>query len=412
MLELSSKIFIHKMVFLWYTIIKGVDLRGGWYKMLYKDELQINKNEALDSLNKLESELGHSLLHKNEKSISKELKGAYVDFESEITSLQELKEKITTLDTERSTIKDDIVALQEKQALIKKDFTSLYLDFGKALFENYTPVFSDAFGSVYTKVCVELNKIEETRAKENTYREEAENVGFFGRVIGQAKASVSKNQVAMHEQKRDILLSQGAKKVLESENAEKLIMVEDVNEDVKSIFEEYNDSYTKYNENVATLEKLALNEHAVQTELEKAGASISVQRRLSAIDNLIQQKHSEQDAFCANVGYDFSSKYISADGEILITFPKASEQLLSSIQSKKHEVISLTRSIEMENIKSLMEKNKKETEALNKTKKSNSEKIEKLQDENAELDGKLKEKGKDLNDLEERLAVLEKEAQV
>ncbi len=399
MLQLSSKKNVHKTIILWYNKPREDAMES-------LSELQ--KNTFL-SLLKLESELGHYVFKKKEKSVSKEILDSYWAFNKEADSFRELQDTIRSLDTEHAEIKVQISELKILQKNLQKEIKSMYLLIGKALFEKYTPVIADVFGKEYTQICVEDRKIAEAKEKEEGYRSDTEKNTVFSKIVNQAKIGATKAQVAAFEQKKEHLFEQGAKSAIDSGKLVQLVKKDFQDIEVKKLLDTFSQKHKDVIALERSLENLSLNDGAIKSSLEKAGVSSSPKKRLQALDRLIEQKRLEQDDFCAKNGHEYASRYVSPDGEVLVEFPKGLDKMLLDIQVHKRQILSLSRLIEIENAKKEIEKVQKEKEYLLKDKDSNIQKIQKLQTNNVNIDTLLVEKNELQNELNKKITILEKE---
>ncbi len=372
-------------------------------------KIEKSKEEALFFLQKTEASLGQFVLEKKDKTISKDIFDSYASFATEIDSFYALQESIQSLDLEYTAIKKKIFEEKALKDELEKDEHSLYVQMGQSLFEHYTPLIADVFGKVYTSVCVEDRKIAEAKEKESLYLDEKEEKGVISRIVSSAKVGVTKAHIEALVQKRNQLLLNGAKSVIDSGVLAQLVETKKIDSNMELLFETFTATHKELKELEANAERLSLNANAIKSSLEKAGVTTTVQRRLSAIDKVIHQKHSEKDVFCAKVGHEYAFKYVSPDGEILVDFPKGLEEFLLEIQKTRYIIVSLSRQIEIENISVSIEKNETEHKILCEKKEANIQKINKINDENKDIDVKLQENSLHKNDLEKKLSVLKKE---
>ncbi len=372
------------------------------------EDLLSKKNEISRLLYSEHVALGHEVLKQKEKNISKENIDIYASFNTEVKSFYELQDSINALDKEHTAIKEKIADAKDSKSSQEKSISSMYVHIGELLFENYVPSMSDVFGKAYTQLCVEDRKIEEAKLKEES-RESSESTGFFSRLLKGAVVGASKTQVSILEKKREHTLVHETKLALESKKLESLLEKNILGDDVSAVLNEYHQQIEAMHKIEMEIETLVLNENAVKTALEKAGAALSVQRRISAIDKQIAQKKDEQDEFCSQVGHDFAIRYVSPDGDTLVDFAKETSPRLVDIQKIRKELINITREIEIEKTRQEIETVLIDKDSLQVKKEANMQSIEKLQSDNESLDLSIKEKNEEQQELEKKLAQLEKE---
>ncbi len=396
--KLVKKKIIHKIQKLCYTITyKEVDMS----KKSIIEELEKNKNEACDSLHAVEVEVGHYIFKKKDKAISKENVDEYISFNTVIESLHEEKNTIITLDTEVSEARSSILLLKETKAIKEKELFVMQAEMGELLFKNYSPIIADIFGKTYTDVSVEDRKILE--ANEKGFSKGEESSGFMSRVLNMARSGVAKTQLSLIEQRRSSLLHKGAKKALESNELKDIILANQLGEDTKKFYEEYVSVQSEINEITENLDNQLQHEKSLRASIEKVSGGLSVQKQLALHDKQIERKYSEQDDFCASIGHDYATRYVSPDGETLAVFPKGFEGFLTNIQDHRYTILSLSRQIEIENTKIAIAELVSENNLLQSKKEDNSQKIESLQVENAGFDATIKEKNKEKIELEKKL---------
>ncbi len=372
-------------------------------------ELQAKKNDALSLLQKEESTIGHTLFTKKDKSLTKENREVYISFNTVIESLEDEKNTIISLDAELSEVKSNIVQLKSTIASKEKEVLPMYAQMGELLIKNYSPLIADIFGKTYTDVCVEDRKIAEVRQKDLVEIDDEIKPGFVSRLFNMARTGVSKTQFSMIEQKRENILSKGTKKALESDTLQALILENKLGDDTKKFYDDYSSFHAELKEIGKNLEERLQDEKTIRSSLENLGALQSTQKRLSAIDKEITTKHSEQDIFCAQIGHDYTSRYVSPDGESLVAFSKGFEEMLHSVQIYRTTILSLSRQIEIENISIRIESLVSESDRLQNKKELNCQKIENLEAENKDFNSQIKEKENEKLELENKRAQLVKE---
>ena len=362
-------------------------------------ELERTKAELLSNIYNSEELLGHAVLSKSEEGVIQDEIDSYEEFNTDVENLLNSKEKILQLDSELKAKKEEIETQKELLSTTQKQLPLLYKQLGTALFENYTPVYADAFGQAYTNACIEELKITEAQTKEDNLREEAEKKNFFTKILSHAKVGVTKTQISTLQQKKDTIITQGAKVAGSSGLLETLLQKEQLDAEVKAAFLEFSAVNNEVTDLSTELEKLTTENAGIKKALDAEGVTFTVSKKVSSIDSQIEQKKVEQNEFSAKVGQEYATKYVSADGDKLVDFPKAVEDVLTILKTQKESVVVLNRSIEIEKTKIQIEKVQNEIASCNKTKDSNNEKIERLQTENTDLAKKIEEKQAQEKDL-------------
>ncbi len=378
-------------------------------KKQHINELQQNKNECMSSLESIEISVGHHICVKKDKSLEKKVLKTYDNFNQEIEAFHKMQETILSLDSERNELKESIEAKKAIRVDLQKDIQLMYEQIGQALYENYNPSIADVFGKEYTELSVIEHKKEDALLQEESLSETSSSAGFFSRIISHVKTGAIKTHVSTIENKRKSLLVQGAKSTIETGRLSELLGSKKLSDDIEVLYNAFENNQKALHDTELAIDSLSINEKAIKTSLEKMGVSFTVQRRISIIDKQIEEKHSEQDSFCATVGHDYVARYVSPDGDAIADFPKDLEGFLQSIQEHRYTIASLSRKIEIEHKRNEIEAILVDNDALQVKIEDNTKKIEALRLENENMEAIIKEKNKEKSELEKKLTELMKE---
>lgn len=374
--------------------------------------LKKSKKEVQTILHSLEIEIGHYLLKKPEKSLQKDVLTTYTSFNIDIDGLHATQENILNLVEERKTLQTEIVEQKKLVSTLCAQLPDIHKSLGQSLFLGYTAAYSDCFGSTYTQIAVQDQKIAAERKKESDIRNDLDNASFFPRIIKQVKAGVVKNQVNIYEEKRNELLLQGGKNASESKKLEKLLEESQLDNDSKNILTEYLKLQEIIDINQTTLETLTSTEKAVAADLSKNGANPFAQKRIQNIQKEVEQKKVEQNEFSATQGHEYACRYVSPDGEGIVEFPSDTAKNLSSIQKKRIAIVSLSRRIEILRLSQVIEDSENKSKSYARSVISNKEKITSLEHQNEELASKIKTTKSEQKMLVTKKGVLEDEEKV
>lgn len=352
--------------------------------------LKKGKKEAQSTLHSLEIEIGHYLLKNPEKSMNKGVIKTYESFNTDMDEFRAVQETINTLAEERKDLQMQMVEVRKQITTVKGEFPDVYKTLGKTLFSGYTAAYSECFGSTYTQIAVQEQKIAAEHKKEDTLHDEMDKASFIPRILKQVQAGAVKTQLSVYEQKLTTLLTKGAKAAIEGEKLEKLLEENQLDEDSANALNEYLELQKTVRAHEVEIDTLTLNEGGIKTSLEKIGVTATPVKRIQSIEKEINQKKLDQDEFSATQGHEYSCRYVSPDGEIIAEFPADIASNLSSIQKEKLAMMSFSRQIEILGIEKTVVDGEKRIQSYSRTISTNTDKVASLQQQNEELESKIK----------------------
>lgn len=357
---------------------------------VHKTTLELEKRfEQIQSdIATSESSIGRNLFSTGSSDVGGQMLDEFKSLEEQKDSLQSDIEQIYSLAKERDEFSKEAESLKKQGGTLAAGWQVLYEKLGSALADAPDVSYSNEFEPFRQTITELRQKAMEAKTALDSLREQMENQSFMNRLLTQVQYTAKNTSVSQLNKKLAQSYCKCGRDVFSTGVLEKLYEDGQLNAEVAAAFASCAELKRRVDENNDALSECNARLNEKGRQLVDKGITGSVERRVHAIEQEIQQKNARQQVLCQTSGHDFSLKYVDPDGEELLPFGDLDKDIVSSLKQistlrqnsvicrRKIQIISLTEKIESAN---------KRIDSLRHGISDNEEKIARLNAHNKEM---------------------------
>jgi hypothetical protein len=339
----------------------------------------------------LETLLGHSIIKNIPSSVSQETLKLYEEYDEKKEEIKGNILNIQGLVSEKTKLYHSIAETKDRISSLTGQWPVWYKTLGQVLYAHYSSQYSDIFGVFYSDAAVQEHRLQDAQKAVEDLKAEMEKQGFFTRLVSQVKYISANNTVSSYNLRRDSILEKGGKAVFESGKLSELIAKGLVN----TVIERAYQSCLSLQSDISTEEKkvaeLTDQESSLQIQLSSLGATGNGDRRIADLEEEKEKLQKEQDSIAQIQGHDFSILYVTIDGDIITDAPEEYRALITEIQRKREELVSISRRIKMLELDAEVSSLVTKISQYENTIAGNEKKIQQYTNQNIDLQVKIEE---------------------
>lgn len=341
-----------------------------------------------------EEETRIGFLYLDDDSASDEERKQYEGLKAEFQQLMGTLAEIKSLETKKKELSSDIDKVKSELAGLVAKESGLMLTLGIALYGQNGSQSVPSFSSSYEEATRYAEKIASLKTQAEQMTESLELQNVFSRVVTKVKINSLSVSINAQQKKLDAALVTGAKAVVEAQ---------DLDESLKCPAYETCVAF----KNDWNRERIQLE--ALQDELQNVEVTLTDFGKKSLVQDKADAKNAEIETFAFQAGHAFDKKYITRDGDVLVTFPAKYEEGLNHVLSIRAELASVNRRLDILKYSEQIDTADHLRESMQKEVLANEERVQKLQSQNADLSRRIEENSVAADELRSHRAAVEKE---
>lgn len=356
-------------------------------------KLQEEKQDFANKVGKLLYSQSDSFVKDNEKTTIQSLEQDKKQISSLIKELDGLQERFTR-EIENQKI------LQAEIKTLSQDWTILLSDFGKVLLEEYSPVFSEFLGDIYSEYEEQRLVVKTIADKIDSERSEIEKMGFFSKILNQVKLSSSSTNLTMQEKKlQKLFVDAGHLGIHET------VFTNKKNDMLSTtIFDAYNKAFQmqeSLNEKRVLLEKAQNEEDLLGQNIDAIGPSGSFNKKKNSLEKQVNEIVKNIDALYQELGESFFLEKIGIEPKKTLKKPESINDEVFSLLKEAYEIqkklIINTKKIEFLNLEAEIAQSEKQKKLMQQNIIQNDVNIDRLKEQNQNLSQKIVETAEEID---------------
>lgn len=323
-----------------------------------------------------EEETRIGFLYLDDDIVSEEEKEQYTRLKTEFQQLMDTLAEIKSLETKKKDLSSDIDREKAELAGLVAKESGLMLTLGIALYGQSGASSQPSFKSSYEEATRYADKIASLKTQIEQMTESLELQNVFNRIVTKVKINSLSVSINSQQKKLDATLIAGAKAVVDAQ---------DLDESLKCPAYETCVAF----KNDWNRERIQLE--ALQDELQNVDVALADFGRKSLVQDKAEAKNAEIETFAFQTGHAFDKKYITRDGEVLVSFPAKYEEGLNRVLEIRTGLASVNRRLDILKYSEEIDSADNARESMKKEVAANEDRVQQLLAQNDDLTRRIEE---------------------
>ncbi len=372
-------------------------------------ELEKKRNEAEQVLAVLYGKAGRVLFVGDVPSVDQDMRSSFEEFNRSREKNTELITEIQQTEAHRQELISQAAEMKQRIGELNGQWRSRMEELGNALYDHYTALLSESFGSFFTEAAVEKKTLADLEHKASLVRKEAESQKAFSKFVSQIKLVPINTSISQHKKKIAAILAKGARVVFDGGELEHIYPDGIPSAELSQVYQRAQTLKEEILTQEQYLSSLEAEEKTVCEHLASVDAEDNPARRVERIRQEIRQMDSEQELLCREAGRRYADAYVGFDGTITGTDSSAAAEFLPDIARNRQNVMSYSRRIRILELDGSIETEERKIAAMESVIEDNERKIESLNEQSSAMKQKIEGIKAEKEDLIVKKSALEQE---